>query len=247
MSFLELTHLSHCHPNQTHGLQHINLSLDQGEFHCLLGRSGCGKSTLLKLAAGLLTPHTGQVLLQGKPMRQPAQHIGFVFQNPTLLDWLTVWDNVLLPASLHGKPSPSRLTQAQRLLHELGIESLSQHYPSQLSGGQQSRVAIARALLLQPPLLFMDEPFAALDALTREQLQDKLLEIGAQHQSTVLFVTHDVYEAMYLADSLSVLEQGQIVHQQHIALPKPRYDALRTSADFMHLAHSLRALIKQLL
>ena len=247
MPFLQLLNLSYSHPQQKQGLQHIHLELAKGEFHCLLGRSGCGKSTLLKLAAGLLTPKTGQVLLEGAPLTQPEKQIGFVFQNPTLLDWLTVWDNILLPASLHARPSPLILEHAQQLLQDLGLNDLMHHYPPQLSGGQQSRVAIARALLLQPPLLLMDEPFAALDALTREQLQDNLLHTCSQHQSTVLFVTHDVHEAIYLADRLSVIEQGHIQHQQKIPLPKPRYDALRSSAPFTELAQHLRGLIKQLL
>lgn len=246
MPFLQLQQLSHRHPNQSRGLQTINLVLQKGEFHCLLGRSGCGKSTLLKLAAGLLSPQSGQVLLNGQPIRQPAQQIGFVFQNPTLLDWLTVWDNVLLPATLQGKPTPAQHQQAQQLLHELGMADLAFRYPAQLSGGQQSRVAIARALLLRPPLLLMDEPFAALDALTREQLQDSLLTMCTQQQSTVLFVTHDINEALYLADRLTVLEQGQIYHQQAIDLPKPRNDTLRVQSQFIELARSLRTLIKQL-
>ncbi len=247
MPFLQLKQLSYRHPNQHSGLQAINLALQKGEFHCLLGRSGCGKSTLLKLAAGLLKPQSGHVLLENQLITHPAQQIGFVFQNPTLLEWLTVWDNVLLPATLQGKPTPTQQQQAQQLLHELDIADLTSRYPTQLSGGQQSRVAIARALLLQPPLLLMDEPFAALDALTREQLQDSLLSMCAQHQSTVLFVTHDISEALYLAHRLSVLEQGQIYHQQAIALPQPRTDALRSQPQFIELANSLRGLIKELI
>lgn len=247
MPFLQLKQLSHQYPNQKKGLNRIDLQLKKGEFHCLLGRSGCGKSTLLKLAAGLLTPQTGQVLLEGKPIVEPFRQIGFVFQNPTLLEWLSVWDNVLLPASLHTKPSTAIRQQALQLLEELNIEGLAQRFPSQLSGGQQSRVAIARALLLRPPLLLMDEPFAALDALTREQLQDSLLTMCAQHHSTVLFVTHDIVEALYLADHITVLEQGQIHHQQAIHLAKPRHDAIRAQPQFAQLHHELRTLIKQLL
>lgn len=247
MPFLQLKQLSHQYPNQKNGLSHINLELKKGEFHCLLGRSGCGKSTLLKLAAGLLQPQTGQVLLQGKPITHPSQQIGFVFQSPTLLEWLTVWDNVLLPASLHNTPSKATQQQALQLLNELNIAGLAKRFPSQLSGGQQSRVAIARALLLQPPLLLMDEPFAALDALTREQLQDSLLNMCAQHHSTVLFVTHDIAEALYLADQITVLEQGRIHHQQAIHLAKPRHDALRAHPQFVQQQHELRSLIKQLL
>lgn len=246
MSFLALHHINHCYPNQKQGLTDIHLELQKGEFHCLLGRSGCGKSTLLKIAAGLITPKTGHVLLNGKPLLKPSTEIGFVFQQPTLLDWLTVLENVLLPVALHTKPSLNQTNHAKALLDEVGLSELTQRYPSQLSGGQQSRVALARALLLQPPLLLLDEPFAALDALTREHLQDLLLRLCAQHHSTVLFVTHDVTEALYLGDTITLLEQGRLHSQHPVTIKKPRTEALRAEAEFAQLSHEFRLKMKQL-
>lgn len=245
-AFLSLQNLSHTYGTNQSGINNINLHVAQGEFHCLLGRSGCGKSTLLKLTAGLLQPSEGQVYLQGLPLVKPSSAIGFVFQQATLLDWLTVLDNVLLPASLQGKVSHTAKQYALHLLHELEIATLANRYPSQLSGGQQSRVAIARALLLQPALLLMDEPFAALDALTREQLQDNLLHICQQHNNTVLFVTHDIEEAIYLADQITVLEQGRLYHQQSVNLVKPRYTELRHTTAYQHNYAALRHIMEQL-
>lgn len=246
MSFLALHHISHCYPNQKQGLTDIHLELRKGEFHCLLGRSGCGKSTLLKIAAGLITPKAGHVQLNGKPLLKPSTEIGFLFQQPTLLDWLTVLENVLLPVALHTKPSLNQTNHAKALLDEVGLSELTQRYPSQLSGGQQSRVALARALLLQPPLLLLDEPFAALDALTREHLQDLLLRLCAQHHSTVLFVTHDVTEALYLGDTITLLEQGRLHSQHPVTIKKPRTEALRADAEFAQLSHEFRLKMKQL-
>ena len=246
MSFLALHHINHCYPNQKQGLTDIHLELQKGEFHCLLGRSGCGKSTLLKIAAGLITPKTGHVQLNGKPLLKPSTEIGFVFQPPTLLAWLTVLANVLLPVALHTKPSLTQTNHAKALLDEVGLSELTQRCPSQLSGGQQSRVALARALLLQPPLLLLDEPFAALDALTREHLQDLLLRLCAQHHSTVLFVTHDVTEALYLGDTITLLEQGRLHSQHPVTIKKPRTEALRAEAAFAQLSHEFRLKMKQL-
>lgn len=246
MAFLALQHISHRYANQRHGLTDIDLQLQKGEFHCLLGRSGSGKSTLLKIAARLIQPTAGQVLLKGKALLKPSTEIGFVFQQPTLLDWLTVLDNVLLPAALHATPSSSQIHQAKTLLAEVGLSDLMQRYPSQLSGGQQSRVALARALLLQPPLLLLDEPFAALDALTRELLQDLVLSLCAQYQSTVLFVTHDVTEALYLSDTITLLEQGRLHSHYPIHFTTPRSELLRADAEFAQLSYAFRLKMKQL-
>ncbi|WP_237173537.1 ABC transporter ATP-binding protein [Paracandidimonas lactea] len=244
-SFLRLDALDYRYPGTDYGLRDIDLRLDAGEFHCLLGRSGCGKSTLLKLAAGLLQPTAGRVLLQGKPLFKPTSAIGFVFQQPTLLDWLTVLDNVLLPASLkgraQGRAGAAIRDDALQLLDELELGSHAHRYPTQLSGGQQSRVAIARAMLMRPALLLMDEPFAALDALTREQLQDTLLYTCGQHGSTVLFVTHDIAEAVYLADRVTVLDDGRQAHCQPVNLPRPRHSALRDSPAYHHACAELRS------
>ena len=210
MSFLRLERIGFAYDGFATTLSGVDLELAAGEIHCLVGRSGCGKSTLLKIAAGLLQASSGRVLLRGEPPRD-MREIGFVFQSPTLLDWLRVRDNVLLPVSLQGRPTPQLVAAAEALLAQLGLAGLGDRHPRQLSGGQQSRVALARALLLEPALLLLDEPFASLDAITREELQRDLLRIARARGATVLFVTHDIAEAVFLGDRVSVLEHGRLV------------------------------------
>ena len=232
MSFLEFQQVGFSYPGWPAVVRSVDWAIAQGEFHCLVGRSGCGKTTLLKLAAGLLHPHTGSVRLQGQPVVAPGPQLGFVFQSPTLLEWHRVIDNVLLPVSLQHKPSATEIEAAQQLLGLLGLSGHLQHYPRQLSGGQQSRVALARALILKPALLLLDEPFAALDAITRGELQDDLLQLCRLHRTTVLFVTHDIAEAVYLGDRVAVMDSGCIVQDIRVQVSKPRLPAMRYSATF---------------
>jgi NitT/TauT family transport system ATP-binding protein len=215
MSFLALHEVSFSYPGFPPVVEGVSLDLAAGEIHCLVGRSGCGKTTLLKLAAGLLQPTHGQVLLRGRPPADPRE-VGFVFQSPTLLDWLRVRDNVLLPASLRRRPNDADLRAADALLAQLGLSAHADRYPRQLSGGQQSRVALARALLLQPPLLLLDEPFAALDAITREEVQRDLLRVCRARGASALFVTHDIAEAVFLGDLVSVMAEGRLVRTVRI-------------------------------
>jgi NitT/TauT family transport system ATP-binding protein len=217
-----------------------DLDVEEGAFHCLVGRSGCGKTTLLKLAAGLLVPDSGDVLFRGRRHGTIGPDIGFVFQAPSLLEWLAVIDNVLLPVSLHHRPTAQERAQAQQLLEQLGIGAQARKYPRQLSGGQQSRVALARALILQPALLLLDEPFASLDAITREELQDDLLAMCRTRRTSVLFVTHDVAEAVFLGDWVDVVDGGRVAQQIAVDLPE-RNAALRTSAAFAHRCARVRA------
>lgn len=238
--FLNMHQVSYRYPDAPVAISQVDWLMPAGAFHCLLGRSGCGKSTLLKLAAGLLSPEAGHVLLEGKPVRGPGPATGFVFQTPTLLEWLSVLDNVLLPVSLQRSPNAADTAQARALLEELGLGTMQDRHPHQLSGGQQSRVAIARALLTRPRLLLMDEPFAALDALTREELQDILLAVCRQHGTSVLFVTHDIAEAVYLADRVAVMNKGRITFEESIALARPRSPGLRHSVQFNAICASLR-------
>jgi len=232
MSFLAIEQVGFRYPGWPPVVRHVDWRMPEGEFHCLVGRSGCGKTTLLKLAAGLLHPDEGRVRLLGSDVLAPGPRLGFVFQSPTLLEWHRVLDNVLLPVSLRGRPIPADIDQAHQLLAQLGLAAHARHYPRQLSGGQQSRVALARALILQPSLLLLDEPFAALDAITREELQADLLRMCRLRRTTVLFVTHDIAEAVYLADRIAVMDRGRIVQDLRVDIAKPRPPGTRYSADF---------------
>lgn len=221
-------------------LRGIDWRLPRGQIHCLVGRSGCGKTSLLKLAAGLLAPDAGDIRLGGQPLTGPSSAIGFMFQSPVLLEWLSVLDNVLLPVSLKRSPTAEDRREARALLARLGIEALETRRPSQLSGGQQARTALARALILRPPLLLLDEPFASLDAMTREELQDELLALCARQGTSVLFVTHDIAEAIYLGDKVALMERGRIAFECDIDLPRPRRQALRYEPEFNALSRKLR-------
>jgi NitT/TauT family transport system ATP-binding protein len=218
----------------------VDLVLEEGAFHCLVGRSGCGKTTLLRLAAGLLRPDAGEVLFRPPRVASTGPGIGFVFQSPNLLEWLRVVDNVLLPLSLHRRTTEADDAQARKLLEQLGLAAHADKYPRQLSGGQQSRVALARALILAPTLLLLAEPFAALDAITREELQRDLRALCDRQGTSVLFVTHDIAEAVFLGDRIHVMESGRIVQEIPVALPAaPRRD--RYSAAFATQAAAVRA------
>ena len=241
MAFLELQQVGYTYPGWPPVMQGVDWSLPEGEFHCLVGRSGCGKTTWLKLAAGLLRPDHGTLRLQGQTVQGPTPSMGFVFQSPTLLDWLSVLDNVLLPIRLHRAVQPKDVEQAQSLLAQMGLSTWLHQSPARLSGGQQSRVAIARALVTQPALLLMDEPFAALDAMTREDLQWELAQLCRARKTSVLFVTHDMTEAVYLADRVAVMSEGRVVGNVAIDLPRPRRQAVRYSPEFNDLCAQLRA------
>ena len=239
-NLLQLQHLGYAYACGAEAVSDVSLDIAPGALYCLIGRSGCGKTSLLKLAAGLLLPLRGCVLWCDKPVMGPNPNMGFVFQHPTLLDWLSATDNVLLPLSLQRKVQTPDRDKAMQVLARMGLGAHLHHKPPQLSGGQQSRVAIARALIRDPQILFMDEPFAALDAMTREELQRDLLDLCTQQGTSVLFVTHDIAEAVYLGDHVAVMHQGQIVGTLSIDLPRPRQNAMRYDPDFNALCAQLR-------
>ncbi|MFT3815116.1 MAG: ABC transporter ATP-binding protein [Acidovorax sp.] len=241
MAFLDIQQVVFTYPGRAPVVDGVDWHMQAGEFHCLLGRSGCGKTTLLQLAAGLLRPQSGHIVLRGGELAAPGPQVGFMFQAPTLLDWLSAQGNVLLPVSLQRRPTPQDEAHALQLLEQLGLASHARHYPRQLSGGQQSRVALARALILEPPLLLLDEPFAALDAITRAELQDDLLRTCREHGTTVLFVTHDINEAVYLGDRIALMQNGRIVDSWTIDLPAPRTQAMRHGAAFNDYCARVRA------
>jgi NitT/TauT family transport system ATP-binding protein len=230
--FMDIHHVVYGYGPQRRIVDGVSWQLQRGGFHCLVGRSGCGKTTLLKLAAGLLVPQQGHIHRQdGQPVI-PGPQLGYMFQAPTLLEWQRVLENVLLPVSLQRRVGEADVGRARELLTMLGLAGFEQRYPRQLSGGQQSRVALARALVLQPELLLLDEPFAALDAITRGELQDDLLRMCRAQQTTVLFVTHDIAEAVYLADRVGVMHGGRLIADIPVTLPMPRTPSMRHGMDF---------------
>ena len=245
MSFVEIEQASFTYQGTEKVVDRIRWSIGEGEFHCLVGRSGCGKTTLLKVAAGLLQPTEGSIRIQGTEVVEPSPKVGFVFQTPTLLEWESVLDNVLLPISLKRRPQKWDRKNVAELLALVGLADYTGRYPRELSGGQQSRVALVRALVLEPAVLLMDEPFAALDAITREELQDDLLRLCSLRQTTVLFVTHDIAEAVYLADRVAVMHGGQFRHTLTVDLGRPRARDVRYSPRFSALCHEVRQAMDQ--
>jgi NitT/TauT family transport system ATP-binding protein len=218
-------------------LREISLSVSPGEFAALVGPSGCGKSTLLRVIAGLRPATSGTVAVAGRPVSGPMNAVGMVFQAPVLLKWRRVLDNVLLPAELAGLDARQHKPRARELLNLVGLAGFADKYPRELSGGMQQRAALCRALLLDPPLLLMDEPFGALDAMTRDELNLELLRVwgeGNQRRKTIVFVTHSIPEAVFLADRVVVLtpRPGRVANIVPVSLPRPRTVASRASADF---------------
>jgi NitT/TauT family transport system ATP-binding protein len=227
---------------RTVALDGIDLAIADGHFVSILGESGCGKTTLLRIAAGLSAPTRGAVLLDGAPVTRPSRDMGFVFQQPVLLEWRTVLENVLLPTEILGGTRLHHQAKARELLATMGLRGFEAHYPIQLSGGMQQRVAIARALILEPSILLMDEPFGALDAITREQMNLELLRIWGLTGTTALFVTHDIAEAAFLSDRVVVLgsRPGRIKAVFEVDLPRPRAPEHRFDDRFVALCRDMK-------
>jgi len=209
---------------ETRALDRIDLRVETGEFLAVVGPSGCGKSTLLRLIAGLIPPSDGRVRIDGRTVSAPETQLGIVFQKPILLEWRTVLGNVLLQAEMRRLDTGAYLERARRLLLAVGLEGFEDRYPHELSGGMQQRAAIVRALIHDPPLLLMDEPFGALDALTREQMRIDLEELWLSTRKTVVFITHSIDEAVLLADRVLVMSPrpGRIERIIDVDLPRPR-------------------------
>jgi ABC-type nitrate/sulfonate/bicarbonate transport system ATPase subunit len=221
----------------TLALQPTNLEVAHNDFITVLGPSGCGKSTLLRIVAGLDTPSTGRVLLDGQPVTGPGADRGMVFQSYTLFPWLTVRENICFGLREKGMPAAEQAEIAARFIAEVGLSGFDAHYPKQLSGGMQQRVALARALANDPKILLLDEPFGALDNQTRALMQELLLSIWELHRKTVLFVTHDIDEAIFMANRCVVFSArpGRIKNELAIDLPYPRHYTVKTTARFSEL------------
>jgi NitT/TauT family transport system ATP-binding protein len=209
---------------RTHALDSIDLEIQEGEFVAIVGPSGCGKSTLLRIIAGLLGQTTGEVTVGDHTVRGPQTGLGIVFQSPVLLDWRTILDNVLVQVELRGLDKRAYKVRALDLLDKVGLREFADRRPRELSGGMRQRASIARALIHDPPLLLMDEPFGALDALTREQMRIDLEDLWMTSNKTVLFITHSIDEAVLLADRVLVMapRPGRIEREIRIDLPRPR-------------------------
>jgi len=233
---------------QTVALQDANLNIQKGEFISLIGPSGCGKTTLLRLLADLVQPTGGQILIGGQSpatARQNRQY-GYVFQAPALMEWRSVLANVMLPLEVMNVPGDRR-ARAREMLNLVGLSKFERNYPWQLSGGMQQRVSIARALAFDPPLLFMDEPFGALDEITREHLNLELLRLWRETGKTVIFVTHSIPEAVFLSTRVVVMtaRPGKIEGIVDVDLPQPRSDDTRESPRFFEIATEIRELLKK--
>lgn len=236
--FIKVNNISKAYKNNQNigfkSLDNVNLTIEKGEFICLLGPSGCGKSTLLNLIAGFDKPSTGEIFIDDKQVNEPSPNYVTIFQNYGLLPWRNVKKNVELglEAKKIGKEERSKI--ADEFLELVGLSKFSKHHPSQLSGGMQQRVAIARALAVDPEIIFMDEPFGALDAMTRMNMQDEISNIWEKKKKTIIFVTHDIEEAVFLADRIIIMTPGPGKVKSIINVPMGRKRD-RTSEDFLKI------------
>jgi NitT/TauT family transport system ATP-binding protein len=227
---------------KVHALDNVSFTASSQEFVALVGPSGCGKSTLLKLIAGLIAPSSGTIRVNGCPVDGPTPSIGIVFQSPLLMAWRTVLQNVLLQIDIRNLRIADYLPAAQDLIRLVGLEGFEHAHPHQLSGGMQQRVGLCRALIHDPDLLVMDEPFGALDAMTREQMNAELQRIWIERRKTVLFITHSIAEAAFLADRILVMSPrpGRIVGDLMVDLPRPRTVATTELPAFAEVTREVR-------
>jgi NitT/TauT family transport system ATP-binding protein len=228
-------------------IRDLNLSVGENEFVSLIGPSGCGKSTFLLMAAGLDEPSAGELFFNGDPVEGPGEKRGMVFQSYTLYPWLTVAENIRFALQKSGLGANEQKSLVDEFVSLVGLKGFENAYPNQLSGGMRQRVAIARALVYRPQMLLMDEPFGALDAQTRRLMQELLLRIWESHRTTVLFVTHDIEEALLLSDRVYVMSArpGTLKTEVKVNLSRPRFVEMETSPEFLALRRQLLELIRE--
>jgi NitT/TauT family transport system ATP-binding protein len=233
-------------------IEEVSLGIRQGEFIAVVGPSGCGKSSLMRLISGLHPPLAGTLTVEGRPVTGPLKSVGMAFQNSNLLPWRNAIDNVLLPLEIvrpyrteFGRNKPRFRDKALDLLHSVGLRGFTDKFPWELSGGMQQRTSICRALIHEPDILMLDEPFGALDAFTREELWCALRDLQAQRRVTVMLVTHDLREAVFLADTVYVMSSrpGRIVLRREVDIPRPRELEVIYTQHFQDIVHELRTLI----
>ncbi|MGH2341710.1 ABC transporter ATP-binding protein [Segnochrobactraceae bacterium EtOH-i3] len=243
---VRIAHLDKVYPTRdagaVHALSAIDLDIARGSFVTIVGPSGCGKSTLLKILAGILKRTSGRVEIAGRNLDGPSRDLGVVFQAPVLLPWRTVLENVLVPAEVQGLDREKSRARAHALLEMVGLHGFADKYPRELSGGMQQRVGICRALIHEPAFLLMDEPFGALDAMTRETMNLELLRIWQENRTTVMLVTHSIPEAVFLADRVVVMtpRPGRIAEILDVDLPRPRRLAMFNTPDFGAYVSAIR-------
>jgi NitT/TauT family transport system ATP-binding protein len=228
--------------NEIHALKDIDLDIRAGEFISIVGPSGCGKTTLLKILAGILQRSSGEVVMKGRSLSGPSRELGVVFQAPVLLPWRTVLQNVMVPIEVQHRSRAEFTARARALIAMVGLAGFEHKYPSELSGGMQQRVGICRALVHDPSFLLMDEPFGALDAMTREQMNEELQRLWRESRKTILLVTHSIPEAVYLADRVVVMtpRPGRIVDVVEVDLPRPRTLAMQNTPEFGRYVAAIR-------
>jgi NitT/TauT family transport system ATP-binding protein len=258
MSFVELVDVTHTYGGQagasaTLAVEGLSIKVNEGEFSAVVGPSGCGKSTLMKLATGLQFPQKGVITVDGSHVDRPVKIAGMAFQNPVMLPWRTVLDNIMLPLEI-VQPHRSQLRakkaeyieKAERLLTTVGLKGMGQKFPWQLSGGMQQRASLCRSLIHDPKLLMLDEPFGALDAFTREELWCVIRDLHALKKFTVVLVTHDLREAVFLSDRVFCMSArpGKVIAEREITLERPRDLEVTYTPPFADIVHELRGLIK---
>lgn len=244
---LMATGIEKIYPNGTHALQRLNLNIERGEIVSLLGPSGCGKSTLLKMFADIEQPSAGQIRWNGKRDMQSQCKMAMVFQEATLMPWATIEENVRLPLDLKKMPKQQSKVKVQSALESVGLGQFGQSYPRELSGGMQMRASLARAMVIEPTLLLMDEPFGALDEFTRHKLDSDIRQLWQERDLTIVFVTHSIYEAVYLSSRVIVMEArpSRVIADVKIEAPDQRGDEFRNSESFIKQCAYLSTLLAQ--